>query len=123
MEHDTDNDIITYPINNNIKASGYLNDMNGHQYNKLVKLKDKIISEKILSDLSDYEDATLLKFLRARKFDLENTIQMFAECVNFKIKEKVEEIEHMIFDELPMLKKLYPHAYHKTDKLVNFINF
>jgi hypothetical protein len=123
MDKDKEENSIVYSIKDNIKASGYIDDMNRYQYNNLLKFKDKILSEKLLEDFSVYDDVILLKFLRSKKFDVEKTYQMFAESVKWKIEENVEEIEKMKFEELPIIKKLYPHGYHKTDKLVKYFNF
>ena len=60
----TEEGMIIYTINDNIKASGFLSDINRYQYNTLLKLKEKIINEKLLEDFSEYDDASLLKFLR-----------------------------------------------------------
>jgi hypothetical protein len=113
---------ITYitelkPNSTNKKASGFWNDLNQQQYDALQTWKKKLLEEKIIEDFNVYDDLYLLRFLRARKFDLEKTTIMFKKFLNWRITEKVDDIrEHFDFSEVLEVKKVYPHGYHKTDK-------
>jgi len=70
-----------------------------------------------LSNLSAFDDLYLLRFLRARKFDQEKTFLMFKNFIKWRIDNEVDNIHTYQFPELLDVKKLYPHGYHKTDKL------
>jgi len=118
MEYRIEDGILIYNVNDHIKATGFINDINSYQLNTLKRLKEKILREKLLDDLSNHDDITLLKFLRFKMFDLEKTFQMIAECIKWRTNENVEEMLNMRFEELPKIKTLYPHGYHKTDKSV-----
>lgn len=65
-----------------------------------------------------YDDAYLLRFLRARKFDIKKTDLMFKAFIEWRQKHEVDTIlKTYVFNELPEVKQFYPHGYHKVDKL------
>jgi len=64
-----------------------------------------------------YDDAYLLRFLRARKFDLEKTTEMWKNYISWRKTKKVDEIAHADFPELDEAKQFYPHSWFRTDKL------
>jgi len=99
-------------------ASGFYDQLNQTQYDALQKLKEELVTQNVLPNLNDYDDLFLLRFLRARKFDLEKTMIMFKNFLKWRIDMNVDELlrsyelEHLI-----EIKKLYPHGYHRTDKI------
>lgn len=102
----------------NKKASGFWDELNEDQFAALKKFKESLISEHVLENLDKYDDLYLLRFLRARKFDLEKTMVMFKKFIQWRIDTKVDEIrDNFEFTEIFEVKKLYPHSYHKTDKI------
>ncbi|PCH41679.1 hypothetical protein WOLCODRAFT_137541 [Wolfiporia cocos MD-104 SS10] len=63
------------------------------------------------------DDATLLRFLRARKFDVEKAKAMIVACEQWRKDFKVEElVESFDFKEKAAVDKYYPQYYHKMDK-------
>ena len=99
-------------------ASGFYDQLNQTQYDALQKWKEELLTQNVLPNLHDYDDLFLLRFLRARKFDLEKTMIMFKNFLKWRIDMNVDELlksyelEHLI-----EIKKLYPHGYHRTDKI------
>ena len=99
------------------KASGFYNELNQAQYDALQEWKKNLISQKVLPNLDNHDDLFLLRFLRARKFDLEKTMEMFKKFLQWRIDMKVDELsESYEMENLIAIKKLYPHGYHRTDK-------
>ena len=99
------------------KASGFYNELNQAQYDALQEWKKNLISQNVLPNLDNYDDLFLLRFLRARKFDLEKTMEMFKKFLQWRIDMKVDELrESYEMENLIAIKKLYPHGYHRTDK-------
>lgn len=77
----------------------------------------KFLSEKNLKyDQEKNNDAVIIRFLRARKFDHKKTFEMFRNYLEWREKNKVDEIFSYDFPEFPEIKKNYPMGFHKTDK-------
>lgn len=63
------------------------------------------------------DDSTLLRFLRARKFDVAASKVMYENCEKWRKDFGVDTIfEDFHYDEKPLVAKYYPQYYHKTDK-------
>ena len=71
----------------------FWNDMNKKQYETLQKFKEKILTEKLLEDLSQFDDLYLLRFLRARKFELEKVYLMFENFIKWRKQNDVDTID------------------------------
>ena len=67
--------------------------MNKSQYETLEKLREKILSEGLLTEMGNYDDLYLLRFLRARKFDVEKTFLMFSNFLKWREENGVDSIE------------------------------
>ncbi|KAI9773427.1 MAG: cytosolic factor, phosphatidylinositol/phosphatidylcholine transfer protein [Geoglossum simile] len=60
---------------------------------------------------------TLLRFLRARKFVVENSKQMFIDCEKWRTEFKVDDlVQNFVYVEKSKVFEYYPQYYHKTDK-------
>lgn len=114
---------IKMKSSDNPKATGFYYDINHKQMDILEKFKIRLYETKVLTDFTYYDDLYLLRFLRARKFDIEKAFTMISDFFKWRIKENVDEAEHFVYDEILEVKKVYPHTYHKTDKKVKFILF
>ena len=103
---------------NDPKASGFYNELNQEQFNGLQKWKEQLKSENVIDNFEVYDDLFLLRFLRARKFDLVKTMEMFKKYLQWRIDMKVDEINQSYeLENLIEIKKYYPHGYHRTDKI------
>ena len=99
-------------------ASGFYDQLNQDQYNALQKWKEQLKTGNVIDNFEIYDDLFLLRFLRARKFDLEKTMEMFKKFLQWRIDMHVDELrESYELENLIEIKKLYPHGYHRTDKL------
>jgi hypothetical protein len=59
----------------------------------LEQFREKILTEGLVEDLSRYDDLYLLRFLRARKFDLNKTYKMFYDFIAWRKENDVDNIE------------------------------
>ena len=103
-------------LSSNLKAIGTFEDMNKFQYEKLIEFKEEILKKAILNDFSEYNSTFLVKFLRARKFDLSLAIPMSIECVKWRKEQNFYGIINKTYEKERSLKQVYPRCYHKTDK-------
>ncbi len=58
--------------------------MNKSQFETLEKFKEKILNENLLTEFSYFDDLYLLRFLRARKFDLDKSFLMFSNFLKWR---------------------------------------
>jgi len=65
-----------------------------------------------------FDEYDLLRFCRARKFDLPAMQIMWQNFINWRKEQGVEDIiETYKFDEYDKVIEVYPHGYHNIDKL------
>lgn len=91
------------------------------QYEALKKFKEKLLVNGVLKHFHEYDDLFLLKFLRARKFDVEQSYKMITDYFHWRLVENIAEIHNFMLPELRDIKKYYPHGHHKVDKLVTIL--
>ncbi|KAJ3222959.1 cytosolic factor, phosphatidylinositol/phosphatidylcholine transfer protein [Clydaea vesicula] len=96
---------------------GRLGHLTEDQQQQLTEFKTLLTTLNIY-DSEKYDDNLLLRFLRARKFNLEDTKVMFENYHNWRCEFGVDKlISEFEFPEYPVVKKYYPRYYHKCDKL------
>ncbi|KAI5778679.1 putative phosphatidylinositol transporter [Geopyxis carbonaria] len=107
-------DNYTYPTTNPEAGPGHPGKTTPEQDAKVVEFRAELEAEGYKERLDTH---TLLRFLRARKFDIELAKQMFTGCETWRTEFKVEDIcKDFVYVEKPKVLEYYPQYYHKTDK-------
>ncbi|TID14263.1 CRAL-TRIO domain-containing protein [Venturia nashicola] len=94
--------------------SGYTTEQQDAQVSQLRMMLE---SEGVKENL---DTLTLLRFLRARKFNVELAKKMFVDCENWRKtfggKGVNDLTQNFVYTEKPQVFEFYPQYYHKTDK-------
>lgn len=95
-------------------ATGYPGNLTPEQEDALALFKERLKDAKYVDRV---DDPNLLRFLRARKFDVEKAFQMFADCEKWRDEFGTNTIlKDFNYEEKPLVARLYPQYYHQTDK-------
>ncbi|KAF7327484.1 CRAL-TRIO domain-containing protein [Mycena kentingensis (nom. inval.)] len=97
---------------------GRLGNLSVPQQHTLEKFKKELKEEGYYSeDNARLDDATLLRFLRARKFDLAKSKEMFIAAEKWRKDFGVEDIvNNFDFPEAAQVDEVYPQYYHSMDR-------
>ena len=107
--------LASYPqITAPTKQTGYTLNLTDEQRKVMEQVRLILLAEGYTKRL---DDALLLRFCRARKFDIEKTLAMFKECEKWRKDFGTDTIlTDFHYTEKPLVAKMYPQYYHKTDK-------
>lgn len=101
-------------VDKNDKASGWPGDCSDAQLKVLGEFRQAVTAMGCTNP--PYDDAYLLRFCRARKFDLQKILLMWNNFVNWRKENNIDNIETYVFHELEQVKKHYPHGYFRVDR-------
>ena len=100
-----------------LPTAGRLGHLTPEQEQTLAKFKEELTAAGMYEP-TKFDDHCLLRFLRARKFNLVQTKKMFEDFYKWRVEQSVDTImSDFDFPEYPVVRKYYPRFYHKTDKL------
>lgn len=107
--------LALYPqVNAPSKLTGFTLNLTPEQKKTLDEFRDAV---RRMGYTARTDDALLLRFLRARKFDLSKALHMFIECEKWRELFGANTIlADFHYTEKPLVARMYPQYYHKTDK-------
>jgi len=74
----------------------YIDDINKTQYKAFLEFKELVLQKKTLTDFKMWKDDYLLRFLRARKFDVDKSHLMFDDFIKWRKELDVDNIEEVM---------------------------
>ncbi|ORX89360.1 hypothetical protein K493DRAFT_318749 [Basidiobolus meristosporus CBS 931.73] len=97
-------------------TTGRVGNLTPDQESKLSELREFLVTEGYYVP-ERHDDYCLLRFLRARKFNLPATKSMFVTYEKWRQEFQVDDVvKNFKFTEAAEVQKIYPRFYHKTDK-------
>ncbi|KAH7098042.1 CRAL-TRIO domain-containing protein [Auriculariales sp. MPI-PUGE-AT-0066] len=98
--------------------AGRIGNLTPEQEKALEEFRTQIKADGLYVEGGRHDDATLLRFLRARKFDVKLAKEMFAACEKWRTEFGTNDLikDGFAFPEHEQVSEIYPQFYHKTDK-------
>ncbi|KAJ3212149.1 hypothetical protein HDU67_003985 [Dinochytrium kinnereticum] len=97
--------------------NGRLGHLIPEQDEALAKFKEELAAEGLYNP-EIHDDHLLLRFLRARKFQIPLAKKMWSESEAWRKEYGTDDLkDNFDFPEYPVVKKFYPRYYHKVDKI------
>ncbi|KAI5816607.1 putative phosphatidylinositol transporter [Pyronema omphalodes] len=114
MAVDSKYDVFTYPTTNPESGAGHPGHTTPEQDELVAQLRKELEADGFTERL---DTLTLLRFLRARKFDVALAKKMYTDCEAWRKEFKVDDlVRDFTFVEKPQVFEYYPQYYHKIDK-------
>ncbi|KAJ9085268.1 cytosolic factor, phosphatidylinositol/phosphatidylcholine transfer protein [Entomophthora muscae] len=99
------------------EGSGRVGSLTSEQEEVLADIKVKLREAGLLNE-KRHDDHFLLRFLRARKFNLENAFTMLKNFEEWRVEWEVDRlVEEFKLPYEETISELYPRFYHQVDRI------
>jgi hypothetical protein len=103
-------------MENKIEIKVYSCPLTAEEEKLLEKFKELLMVKDIKYNRVKYDSSYLIRFLRARRYDLSKTYEMFVNFLNWRKEINLDNEKPFELVEIDKLKVFYPHGFHKVDK-------
>jgi hypothetical protein len=104
-------------MENKIEMKIYSCPLRSEEEKIIEKFKELLMVKDIKYNRIKYDNSYLIRFLRARKYDLSKTYEMFLNFLNWRKERNLDTDKPFELVEIDKLKVFYPHGFHKVDKI------
>jgi len=94
----------------------YKNEISEQEIQYLIQLKELCASKQLEYRFDLYNDYIILRLLRSKKYNIQETFKLFQEYINFTTKYQAFNLDKVQFPNFDKIRLFYPHGFHKTTK-------
>ena len=91
-----------------------VNEISEEEIHSLIRFKEHCALSGLEYRFDLYNNDTILRLLRSRKFNIQETYKAFIEFINFTKKYDAFNIQISLFPNMDKIRLFYPHGFHKT---------
>lgn len=96
--------------------SGFLNDLSSHQQEVLEIIKRFVFEELNVTDRSRWNEWYILRFCRARKFDVKKIQEMISNYIKWMTNMKFDKVNELDISRFDKFRELAGFGYYNTDR-------
>ena len=104
-------------VNNSLNHSNTINTSNSFsekEIQKLIELKEYCAMNALEYRFDLYNNEILLRILRSRKFNIQESYKAFVDFINFTRQYDFFNLHKVKFPNFDKIRLFYPHGFHKT---------
>ena len=109
-----ENTLVPNPNTKKSSKIQFSNEIIEEEIHALIKFKENCALSGLEYRFDLYNNDIILRLLRSRKYNINETYKAFIEFINFTKKYDAFNIQVSIFPNMDKIRLFYPHGFHKT---------